>query len=616
VTTDNGQLSPRRRRSNSVPMIASTPPSPTSARPEKRKVIFTMSPYRRDTRFQRPGEQLLGTFKGERLVEEPEEESEPLQRSETRASVRSLEKWHNLKMRRSHKVRSKLAQRVFQYSVYLFLLCFIYFVLVGRPLWGGAVYYTWYVMKYVYTIQAGCAIFVSIAFFYASGSLLVRYEPDPAPIPPEELQAHIEKASSTALIIPCYKSAGAIEATIKAALKTFPPENIYVVANGNSPTPLDDTEEVIRPYHVNHIWVPIGSKIVAQFVGTYAAYKFQYVLMIDDDCLLPPAFPIVSDRIQPGNKRGAIKCVGYTIKATGPNGSKGTIVQQLQDLEYKLSGMQRTFAGKWGTATFAHGAIALWDRDFILKCFRHHPGFKISEDWFFGLTSRNLGGRIVMCSSVLVETEVPSGLFIGAGSRGGFGEMTVYKQRFYRWNFFFLFRQWHDWNHILFKWKLGVYSIGSKVYTFQESYETVLYITGPILLAVAFAVEPAFMGMMTGVVMGMYFLIVNIFNEVTLRKKGEMVSRKVVLFYYLPYKFVLRLMNTVSVYYSMYKYAQYFSTKHPSILEDEQAVELVICSKRRQSHMDPVPEEGRPSFFRRLSSFGRSKSVSKKKAHA
>lgn len=48
----------------------------------------------------------------------------------------------------------------------------------------------------------------------------------------------------------------------------------------------------------------------------------------------------------------------------------------------------------------------------------------------------------------------------------------------------------------------------------RQSYETVLYITGPILLAVAFAVEPAFMGMMTGVVMGMYFVIVNIFNEV------------------------------------------------------------------------------------------------------
>lgn len=298
--------------------------------------------------------------------------------------------------------------------------------------------------------------------------MLVRYEPDPSPIGPDEFQAHLERGSKTALIIPCYKSAEMIGATVEAALKVFPPENIYVVANGNSPTPLDNTEEVIRPYKVNHIWVPIGSKIVAQFVGTYAAYKFQYVLMIDDDCLLPPAFPIVSSRIQPGTKAGLVKCVGYTIKATGPNSSKGTVVQQLQDLEYKLSGMQRKFASTWGSATFAHGAIALWERDFILKCFRHHPGFKISEDWYFGLVCRNLGGRVVMCTSVLVETEVPSGLFVGAGARGGFGEMTVYKQRFYRWNFLFLYRLWNNIDHILFKWDLGVYSIGSKVYTFQE----------------------------------------------------------------------------------------------------------------------------------------------------
>lgn len=135
----------------------------------------------------------------------------------------------------------------------------------------------------------------------------------------------------------------------------------------------------------------MGSKIVAQFVGVYAAHKFQYVLMIDDDCALPAGFPIVSDRIQPGPGRGLVKCVGYTIKAVGPDGTKGTIVQQLQDMEYKLSGMARKWMATWGTATFAHGAIALWDRDFVLKCFRHHPGFKISEDWFFGLVCRTLG---------------------------------------------------------------------------------------------------------------------------------------------------------------------------------------------------------------------------------
>ena len=72
---------------------------------------------------------------------------------------------------------------------------------------------------------------------------------------------------------------------------------------------------------------------------------------------------------------------------------------------------------------------------------------------------------------------------------------------------------------------------------------------------------------MTGAVIGMYFIIVNLFNEVSpalfplhilrkfsltilkiiLRQKREMVSRKVVIFCYIPYKFVLRIMNIFSV---------------------------------------------------------------------
>lgn len=97
-----------------------------------------------------------------------------------------------------------------------------------------------------------------------------------------------------------------------------------------------------------------------------------------------------------------------------------------------------------------------------------------------------------------------------------------------------------------------------------------LYIVGPILLVLSFMIEPEFTAIITGVIMGMYFTIAMIFNEVKpfsdlkallsntqapgtnsskviLRKKGEMVSRKVVIFYYMPYKFVLRFMNIVSV---------------------------------------------------------------------
>lgn len=279
-----------------------------------------------------------------------------------------------------------------------------------------------------------------------------------------DLEQNLSKAKDTALIIPCYKSAQIIGPTLEAALKIFPAENIFVIANGNSQTPLDDTEDVCRPYGVNHLWVPIGSKIVAQFAGSYAADNFENVLLIDDDCALPPNFPIVSDRL-----KAKVKCIGYTIKSVGPNSTPGTWCQQAQDMEYKMSGIQRTLFGLLGSATFPHGAISLWKTDFLKATFNEHPGYSVSEDWFFGDASRRLGGRITMCSSVFVETETPSSVFFsGSGSRGGFGEMTVFKQRFKRWNFFFVIGMYYDMKYILTSWKLHGWEFGAKLAVWQE----------------------------------------------------------------------------------------------------------------------------------------------------
>lgn len=190
-------------------------------------------------------------------------------------------------------------------------------------------------------------------------------------------------ASETCVLIPAYKAAGALPATIEHCLKIFPPQNIFVIANGNSPTPLDETADVCKTYGVNHAWVPIGSKIAAEFVGVILARKFKYALLIDDDVHLPANLPLVTDRFS-----DVVKCVGYTIKSTGADGAKGTYIQQCQDLEYKLSGLARCFGSKCGTATFPHGAIILWERDTLEQMFWGHPGYKISEDWFFGLTLR------------------------------------------------------------------------------------------------------------------------------------------------------------------------------------------------------------------------------------
>ncbi|KAJ5381753.1 uncharacterized protein N7496_004181 [Penicillium cataractarum] len=464
---------------------------------------------------------------------------------------------------------------LFEYTIYLLLILFVYFVLIGMPLWKGAVWWLYWVVANKFVIQGGYAITIGLAALYAFLPLLILFEKDPPQkdeMSEVDLEKNVENAKNTALLIPCYKSANIIGPTLKAALEIFPPENIFVIANGNSETPLDNTEEVCQPYGVNHLWVPIGSKIVAQFAGCYAAKGFENVLLIDDDCALPPNFPIVSDRL-----KDKVKCIGYTIKSVGPNSSKGTYCQQAQDLEYKMSGLQRAFFGKLGSATFPHGAISIWNTDFLKQTFHEHPGFSVSEDWFFGDSCRRLGGRITMCSSVFVETETPSSVFFsGSGSRGGFGEMTIFSQRFKRWNFFFVVGMYYDMKYILTSWKLGWWEIGAKLCVFQEVYETLIYLLAPFMLPIAFIVRPGFCGMLLGVTIGMYIINVILFNEIHLRLKKERIDWIVLIFYYTFYKIALTFINVFSCYWSLYKYARYFAKRHPKVIEDQQAIEVVL----------------------------------------
>jgi hypothetical protein len=359
---------------------------------------------------------------------------------------------------------------------------------------------------------------------------------------------------------------------------------------GNSPTPLDNTEEICSQYGVNHIWSPVGSKIVAQFVGCYAAKDFKNILLIDDDCALPPNFPIVSDRL-----KGNVLCMGYTIKSVGPNSSKGTFCQQAQDLEYKISGIQRALAGKIGSATFPHGAISLWDREFLIKTFNKHPGFSVSEDWFFGHVARQLGCRTQMATSVFIETETPDAVFFSSGGeRGGFGEMTVFKQRFLRWNFFFVNGMYYNLHYILFSWELGWWELGTKLFVFQEIYETLLYLATPVVVPVSLAIRPQFFFELMALTFVLYMGNAVIFNEIHLRRKKEKVPQKCVWIYYMPYKLVLTFVNVASCYYAIFKYATYFATRHPKIIEDDKAVNVVLQLEEEDIEDDPVlPAGGR-----------------------
>jgi hypothetical protein len=187
-----------------------------------------------------------------------------------------------------------------------------------------------------------------------------------------------------------------------------------------------------------------------------------------------------------------------------------------------------------------------------------------------------------MCSAVFVETETPTSIFFSSGSRGGFGEMTIFSQRFYRWNFFFVNGMFYNMAYILCSWKLGFWEIGAKIFVFQEVYETLLYLLAPFVLPISLIVRPVFCIYLLIATVGMYYINVTvslrisctykpvrkqltlgqIFNEVHLRRRNERVGWVAVYIYYTPYKIILTFVNVFSCYYSLYKYAKYFAKRY------------------------------------------------------
>ena len=118
--------------------------------------------------------------------------------------------------------------------------------------------------------------------------------------------------------------------------------------------------------------------------------------------------------------------------------------------------------------------------------------------------------------------------------------------------------------------------VGAKLFVFQEVYECLLYLLTPFVLPISFIVRPSFSGYLFAGTFGLYFLNVIIFNELHLRLKNERVKSKCVYLYYMPYKVVLTGVNVASCYWSLYKYATYFAKRHPKIIEDERAVDVVL----------------------------------------
>ena len=76
--------------------------------------------------------------------------------------------YEKAKIRSAQIQRAKWAQLLFEYIFYLFLLTFIYFILIGLPLWNGLIYWMYWLAKNKFNFTAGFTITLGIAFMLVS----------------------------------------------------------------------------------------------------------------------------------------------------------------------------------------------------------------------------------------------------------------------------------------------------------------------------------------------------------------------------------------------------------------------------------------------------------------
>ena len=152
--------------------------------------------------------------------------------------------------------------------------------------------------------------------------------------------------------------------------------------------------------------------------------------------------------------------------------------------------------------------------------------------------------------------------------------MTVYKQRFHRWNFFHMYRLADDLGYLFFAWRLGRHELITKLFVVAEVYDTVLYIMRPFLWPMTLISDPRLGFAMIGTVMGIYGVGTVVFNAMHLRR---MVAWSVLPAYF-GMKLAMLFIDTASVYYSLVAYAKFFAKRHPRVTQDHKALEAAATA--------------------------------------
>lgn len=210
-----------------------------------------------------------------------------------------------------------------------------------------------------------------------------------------------------------------VDATLHAASAIFSPCDIFVIHNSSSSiaVPNDTFRGFCRDRCV-YCPLKIGSKSVsAYYAGVMCArLGYKYCIVMDDDTLLQPSMGVFLH--DPDN----LNCAAYAfaISSTNPDGT--TVLTALQDIEYKLSDLnkivQSSFLNNSGSVLAPHGAINMWKSEILVRIMLKHNCIFHGEDYVMGSILRDMdielgrteeeSTRCKMVSSVIVPTITPT----------------------------------------------------------------------------------------------------------------------------------------------------------------------------------------------------------------
>ncbi|KAL0206810.1 hypothetical protein P9112_012521 [Eukaryota sp. TZLM1-RC] len=473
-------------------------------------------------------------------------------------TTKVLEKLIDFELANTKKVlanRDSLFQVISVYSFYLLVL--VLFVIFGPSLLSLVDHWLDYAPVFVF----GAFLLENVIFLIC---LITTSWPLSSPSHDKmqkkkfllERKANLKQVS---LLITCHNSAIAVPPTLEAALKVFPPENIYICDNGNSKVPTDNTKDVVHSMcsKVNYLWISEGSKTMACYVASKFHAVTPYVLVIDDDVLLPEKFSIDVSKFD-----DVTKAIAITIAAANTRSSNGKHlpVVEFQSLEYLTAGFSKLFQSQYGSALFCHGAIGCWERSTYVKVLERHNGVFRAEDLTCGIILQELGKgyRIETIGHDVITTVVPNHWVCKRLFRCKCPEASLVKQRC---------TSWEPGSHriilrmvklLLFYWSRP--NLILKPFLIYDLYCVIMDYVKILFIWYIIWQDPwpVFVGLVLSFIV--YEILLLVFNYFTLRNRPDLQNRLMIILSFPIYRFISQLFRVVGLLYNLLYYVPFSRT--------------------------------------------------------